>query len=456
LGTASATYLYRARSTSSHLAAKPLAEHTPPVSTDRILIFSPHPDDETLGCGGLIQQAVAAGAHVRVVFLTNGDGFRVAVQRQLRTIQVTPDDYVRFAGIRQDEVRAADGKLGLPSSCVTFLGYPDRGLLPMWQKCWSDENPFWSRYTKTTVSPYGGSDRPRPLYSGKGLLAEVQNILSEERPTAVYVTHPSDDHPDHAAASAFVTAAMLQAKDAREGWSQNCELSYYLVHRGDWPNPQGLFKNDRLTPPLEMQLADAKWSSIKLDTKQVETKSQAIEAYQSQTAVMRRFLVSFARTNEVFAKISPVSPDRCEEDSSKWWNEAKDVPSACAGDPVNDNLLRDFQGAGDIRQIAARADSDTVSLRIDAEHPIANDIDYTVQIRYFGQRDMAGSGLLSVQIPSKGGQLADGMEAHVKDRSLWLRIPLKAIGNAKRFGLSVETSVAGIQIDRTGYRFFIL
>jgi LmbE family N-acetylglucosaminyl deacetylase len=41
-------------------------------SQQRILIFSPHPDDEILGCGGLIHKAKLAGAEVFVQFLTVG------------------------------------------------------------------------------------------------------------------------------------------------------------------------------------------------------------------------------------------------------------------------------------------------------------------------------------------------------------------------------------------------
>lgn len=39
----------------------------------RILILAPHPDDETLGCGGLVSKAKSAGAEVYVQFLTVGD-----------------------------------------------------------------------------------------------------------------------------------------------------------------------------------------------------------------------------------------------------------------------------------------------------------------------------------------------------------------------------------------------
>ena len=40
---------------------------------DRVLVLAPHPDDESLACGGIIQRALARGARVRIVFLTYGD-----------------------------------------------------------------------------------------------------------------------------------------------------------------------------------------------------------------------------------------------------------------------------------------------------------------------------------------------------------------------------------------------
>ncbi|MFQ3611471.1 MAG: PIG-L family deacetylase, partial [Fimbriimonadales bacterium] len=46
-----------------------------PTANQRLLIIAPHPDDEVLGCGGLIAEAVRQGSAVRVVAITAGDGF---------------------------------------------------------------------------------------------------------------------------------------------------------------------------------------------------------------------------------------------------------------------------------------------------------------------------------------------------------------------------------------------
>ena len=45
----------------------------------RLLVVAPHPDDETLGAGGLIQRVRHAGGAVKVVFMTSGDGFPAGV-----------------------------------------------------------------------------------------------------------------------------------------------------------------------------------------------------------------------------------------------------------------------------------------------------------------------------------------------------------------------------------------
>jgi len=92
----------------------------PPGRTERVraasaLVLAPHFDDEVLGCGGLLAQLAAAGATVRVLFLTDGGGGREAVADR---------DGYRLR--RRQEALAAAAVLGI-AGC-DFLDLPDGGL----------------------------------------------------------------------------------------------------------------------------------------------------------------------------------------------------------------------------------------------------------------------------------------------------------------------------------------
>ena len=50
-----------------------LPEVVMPQSGQRVLVFSPHPDDESIGVGGYIAQSIANGANVEIVLVTNGN-----------------------------------------------------------------------------------------------------------------------------------------------------------------------------------------------------------------------------------------------------------------------------------------------------------------------------------------------------------------------------------------------
>lgn len=77
---------------------------------ERLLVLAPHPDDEVIGCGGLIAQHLREQRDVRVVVATDG-----AQQGD--------------AALRQEESRRAFGRFGVGKlATFHFLGYPDRGL----------------------------------------------------------------------------------------------------------------------------------------------------------------------------------------------------------------------------------------------------------------------------------------------------------------------------------------
>jgi len=74
---------------------------------ERLLVLAPHPDDEVIGCGGVVAQHIREGRSVRVVVATDGA-------------------QAGNAAAREEESRRALAVLG--SAEITFLGYPDRQL----------------------------------------------------------------------------------------------------------------------------------------------------------------------------------------------------------------------------------------------------------------------------------------------------------------------------------------
>jgi len=88
-----------------------------------VLIFSPHPDDEAIACGGTIANLIAEGYDVQVVFVTDGSHSHLAVLG----IEHNPTP-AELAFIRQKEAQKSVSTLGVPSGNVMFIGIEDTQL----------------------------------------------------------------------------------------------------------------------------------------------------------------------------------------------------------------------------------------------------------------------------------------------------------------------------------------
>lgn len=87
-------------------------EWKPPAN--RLLVIAPHPDDETLGAGGLIQWQRSQGVEVAVLAVTDGEHAYAGVEG--------------LDSIRRPEQTEALHRLGVPSDCITRLGLTDSGV----------------------------------------------------------------------------------------------------------------------------------------------------------------------------------------------------------------------------------------------------------------------------------------------------------------------------------------
>lgn len=85
----------------------------------RVVVVSAHPDDETLGLGGILQQLHRGGAALELVIATDGEAAFADTDAAARA---------RLAGTRRRELYGALDRLGLGGVEVTWLGLPDSQL----------------------------------------------------------------------------------------------------------------------------------------------------------------------------------------------------------------------------------------------------------------------------------------------------------------------------------------
>ncbi len=189
------------------------------------LVLSPHPDDETLGCGGLLAAAAQAGISAHVVILTDGAASHPGS---------TSYPAARLTALRYDEARRAVACLGLPKDRLRFLDLADAA----------------------TPSEGPGFD---------AAVDAIVQIARESDAATLFVTWGHDPHCDHE--TAYAMARVARNRLAAEG--RAVRLWAYPV----W----GL----HLPPDIALDLVEPK--GLRLDVaSQREAKLLAIQCYASQ------------------------------------------------------------------------------------------------------------------------------------------------------------------------------
>lgn len=117
------------------------------------IVFAPHPDDETLGCGGTIICKKAAGASVKIVFITGGSRSHAALI-----------DRSVLREMREKEALQATKTLGIAQEDVIFLGFED-GKVGEFEAAVSDR---------------------------------IQQLIAAHSPQEIFVPYALEPPPDHA------------------------------------------------------------------------------------------------------------------------------------------------------------------------------------------------------------------------------------------------------------------
>jgi LmbE family N-acetylglucosaminyl deacetylase len=140
-----------------------------------VAVISPHPDDESLGCGGTLKHLTLSGIPVDVIYLTSGE-------MGCDTPEVaTPETKVALAAVRAEEARGACSVLGVRR--VEFLNGTDGGLA-----------------------------------SEPGLVNPLREILQRETYQRVFCPWPGEAHDDHRAAFQLTRAAMAALPACPDLW----------------------------------------------------------------------------------------------------------------------------------------------------------------------------------------------------------------------------------------------
>jgi LmbE family N-acetylglucosaminyl deacetylase len=411
-----------------------------------VIIFAPHCDDEILCCGGIIQSLISKGKEVKIVVITNGDGFKYAAEVEFKKFSLKPEDYIKFAYERQKETIAGMELLGVKKENIIFLGYPDKGLLPMWSKYFNCDKLYTSPFTKDNFSPYYNSFKKSAPYCGISLLSDIEEIILKFNPEEIYIPHPNDDHSDHQATYCFVKTALKKLK------KEDIKIYTYLIHRGLWPQPQGFNPEIILLPPLSLLNSDTFWNKFNLSEKMVELKYQAFLKYESQIKIMKKFLSSFIRKNEIFGILKDVEVEevkflKIDGNPSDW----EKINSKIL-DPKNDNLFK--KGSMDIESVYFAKDKENIYIMLKTSKKISSLLDLKFNFHIIGREEP------NFQIILKGRNVITNLPdlkekiSFSKKEVLEIKIPRNILST--QFFLQIEAYFKFFKIDRTPWRLLIL
>ena len=227
------------------------------IAQSPILIVAPHPDDETLGCGGAIALLGSLNCHVRVMVMSDGT---------LSHPRSRKYPAAKLKALRESETIAALSILGIESKNVDFLGLLDG-----------------------SISTYYSQKRRNAIVACCEKLIEIN-------PQTIFLPWRYDPHPDHRGTWSLINTALSCI-------SLKPRIIEYPIW--DW-DPQ-----QRKSIPDSEQI-----DCWRLDINQVlELKTLAIEAYRSQTTdlidddpegfrLSPQMLANFARPWEVYLSVS--------------------------------------------------------------------------------------------------------------------------------------------------------
>jgi len=418
---------------------------------DRILILAPHPDDEVLGTGGIIQKAVAMELPIKIVFLTYGDNNQWSFLLYRKYPVLLPKSVQKMGLVRHDEAIAADKLLGLKQKDLVFLGYPDFRTLEIWYAHWGKAPPAKSMLTEVRAIPYKNAFRPGSPHKGEEILKDLEAIISEFKPTKIFVSHPADHNRDHQAFYLFLRVALLDL-----GKKINPTVHPYLVHYKHWPKPKGYHPKLQIIPPSNF-VNDISWQIFPLSEKVVNYKRKAIKKHWTQYEASPAYLLSFIRTNELFGDF-PTMTLRPDNSSNRFTLYERNNDSLQMLEELNEEERTSYVG---IKERVVKVKDNSVVISVELSRLLGKKTIFTLYL--FGYRkdmDFSLMPKLCIKVSSVGYTVFDqnrkitteliGLQR--KDKQIIVNVPLLLLKNPRYIFTCAKTHLRTTPLDWDSWR----
>jgi LmbE family N-acetylglucosaminyl deacetylase len=433
----------------------PHPELEPFKKDERVLILAPHPDDEAIACAGIIQKALAAGAQVRIVFLTNGDHNEVAFIVYEKRLTIRQGEFIHLGKVRRQESIDAMKFLGVPEKDLVFLGYPDYGTFEIFCKYWQTDKPFRDRLTRISSVPYPENPSYGAKYYGENILSDLTKQIRDYQPDKIFVSHPADVNGDHKTLYLFLQVALSDL----EGKITPPKVYPYLVHCVGWPKPRHYHPELELNPPDKFVDTQLYWLRSDLSPEELVKKYRSIFFYKSQTNSSAFYLLAFARKNELFSdypelKLEPQLP---ASGKGLFYSDAS-------------KMFKELEYPADIKQVEEIEEEGSVSyaeedgyfvVRLDKPKKLSGR--FGVMLYIFGySRSVPFPQMPKIRVitmgnsftvfSSKNRVMDSGVKVDFGKHSLIIRIPLKLLGQPDYLLTSSKAYHGNLPIDVTVFR----
>ena len=239
----------------------------------RVIVFSPHPDDDVISMGGTLRRLVQQGHDVHVAYETSGN-IAVGDEEVVRFMHFINGFNQLFTG-EQDEVIKAkykEIKEFLKNKKEGDIDSHDirviKGLIRRGEaRTASTFNQIPLDHVHFLDLPFYESGKIEKLPMGEADVNIVRELITKVKPHQIYVAGDlADPHGTHRKCTDAVLAAIDLEKEAKAEWLKDCRVWMY---RGAWAEWE--IENIEMCVPISPEELRAKRNSILKHQSQMES-----------------------------------------------------------------------------------------------------------------------------------------------------------------------------------------